>query len=170
MRSILMIGGIVVGAVVLLTVILVPLVGSQLPSQHTVSRSIVVQRKPAEVYAVVRDFGSAPSWRSDVRKVELTTLPGGKVGFREVGSQGTVNYEVSEDVPSQRLVTRITDTDLGYSGSWTYTFEAEQDATRVTITENGEVSNIVFRFISRFVFGHTATIDAYLASLSASLR
>jgi hypothetical protein len=165
MRSILVIGGVVVGVIV----VLVPLIGSQLPSHHTVSRSIVVPRKPAEVYAVVRDFSSAPSWRSDVQKTELTTLPDGKVGFREVGSQGTVNYELSEDVPSQRMVTRITDTDLGYSGSWTYTFAPEQDWTRVTITENGEVSNIVFRFMSRYIFGHTSTIDSYLASLAKRL-
>ena len=161
---------VIVGAVVVLVVALVPLIGSQLPSGHTVSRSVVYRRKPAEVYAVVRDFGSAPSWRTDVQEIQLTNLPDGKVGFREVGRQGTVNYELSEDVPSQRMVTRITDTDLGYSGSWTYTFEPEPEGTRLTITENGEVSNIVFRFMSRFVFGHTATIDSYLAALTRRLE
>jgi hypothetical protein len=40
------------------------------------------------------------------------------------------------------------------------------DAVGVTITEDGEVSNALFRFMSRYVFGHTATLDAYLASLA----
>ena len=63
------------------------------------------------------------------------------------------------------MVTRITDTDLGYAGKWTYVFAAEGRDTRLTITEDGEVSNVIFRFLSRYAFGHTATIDAYLTNL-----
>jgi hypothetical protein len=35
----------------------------------------------------------------------------------------------------------------------------------VRITEDGEVYNPIFRFMSRFVFGHTHTMDAYLRAL-----
>jgi hypothetical protein len=45
-------------------------------------------------------------------------------------------------------------------------FAAENGGTRVRITEDGEVSNVVFRFMSQYVFGHTATIDGYLSSLA----
>ena len=38
------------------------------------------------------------------------------------------------------------------------------------ITENGEVYNPLFRFMSRFVFGHTATIDKYLEDLGQVLH
>jgi hypothetical protein len=64
------------------------------------------------------------------------------------------------------MVTRIRDTDLGYAGQWTYTFAAENGGTRITIQEDGEVSNVFFRFMSRYIFGHTATLDAYLKSLA----
>jgi len=64
------------------------------------------------------------------------------------------------------MVTRILDTNLGYSGQWTYAFAAENGGTRVTITEDGEVSNVIFRFMSRYVFGHTATLDTYLNSIA----
>ena len=74
-------------------------------------------------------------------------------------------YELADDVPGQRMVTRITDTDLGYSGKWTYVFAPEGPNTRVSITEDGEVSNVIFRFLSRYAFGHTATLDTYLTSL-----
>lgn len=37
--------------------------------------------------------------------------------------------------------------------------------TQITITERGEVYNPIFRFMSRFVFSHHATIDAYLIAL-----
>ena len=111
---------------------------------------------------MVRDFSSAPKWRADVKRMEVET----PVYFREVGKHGTVNYELVEDVPAQRMVTRIRDTDLGYSGQWTYSFTPESSGTRVTIREDGEVSNVLFRFMSRYVFGQTSTIDSYLTSLA----
>jgi len=151
--------------VVGLAVVLVVLIGWRLPRQHSVSRSIVVHKPPESVYAVTRDFASMPKWRADLREVKVTTGPNGRVQFREEGKHGAVNYELVEDLPGQRMITRITDTDLGYAGKWTYVFEAEGSNTRLMITEDGEVSNLIFRFLSRYAFGHAATIDAYLTSL-----
>jgi len=73
---------------------------------------------------------------------------------------------LTDDVPDQRMVTKIRDTDLGYAGQWTYTFAAEDSGTRLTVREDGEVSNVIFRFMSRYIFGQTATIDSYLQSLA----
>jgi hypothetical protein len=50
-------------------------------------------------------------------------------------------------------------------GTWTFEFVPEGDGTRLTITERGEVYNPIFRFMSRFVFGHTATMDAFVENL-----
>ena len=158
----------IVGGLVLLAGIMA-LIGSRLPKAHVVSRSIHLRQSPQEVYAVVRDFGSAPKWRADVKQIEVDAQPGKPVYFREEAKHGTVNYELVEDVPAQRMVTRIRDTDLGYSGQWTYSFTPENGGTLVTITEDGEVSNVLFRFMSRYIFGHTATIDGYLESLAKRL-
>ena len=164
MRLLIIVAG-VIGGLILLAGI-VALIGSRLPRSHVASRSILLRKSPQEVYAVVRDFGSASQWRSDVKQMEVEAPQGGPVYFREVGKNGTINYELVEDVPAQRMVTRIRDTDLGYSGQWTYLFAPENDGTRVTIREDGEVSNVIFRFMSRYVFGQTATIDSYLTSLA----
>ena len=155
---------IVVGVIACLVVLvgIVALIGSRLPRSHVASRTILLHRAPQDVYAVVRNFESAPKWRSDVKQVEVE----GPLYFREVGKNGTVNYELVEDVPDEKMVTRIRDTDLGYSGQWTYFFAPENGGTLVTIREDGEVSNVLFRFMSRYVFGQTATIDAYLTSLA----
>lgn len=159
---------VVVGLVVVVALAagVVALIGSRLPQAHSASRSVLLHQSPQQVYSVVRDFKSAPAWRADVKAIDLEPQPNGKLHFREHGGQGTVNYELVEDVPGQRMVTRILDTDLGYSGKWTYVFAAENGGTRVTITEDGEVSNVLFRFMSRYVFGHTATLDSYLTSLA----
>jgi len=156
--------GIVAGLLVLAGI--VALIGSRLPKSHVASRSILLRRSSQDVYAVVRDFESAAKWRADVKRIEVDSPPGGPVRFREEAKHGTVNYELVEDVPAQRMVTRILDTDLGYSGQWTYMFAPENGGTRVTIREDGEVSNVIFRFMSRYVFGQTSTIDSYLTSLA----
>lgn len=151
--------------VVILIVAVVALIGSQLPRAHTASRSIVLRQPRPNVYAVIRDFKSAPAWRSEVKSIEVTETPGQKLRFLEHASDD-VNYEVVEDVPNQRIVTRILNTDLGYSGQWTYELTDENGGTRVKITEDGDVSNVLFRFMSRYVFGHTSTMDSYLTALA----
>jgi hypothetical protein len=163
-RLIFIVVGIIAGIALLAGVI--ALIGSQLPKGHTASRSLFLHQSPPNVYAVVRDFGSAPSWRSDVKRIDVEPQGGGPLHFREEGANGTVNYELVEDVPGKRIAMRILDTNLGYSGKWTYVFAAENGGTRVTITEDGEVSNVLFRFMSRYVFGQTATLDGYLTSLA----
>ena len=156
--------GIVGGLVVLVGI--VALIGSRLPKTHVASRTILLHRSPQDVYAVVRDFGSAPKWRADVKRIDVDAQQGQPVYFREEGKNGTINYELVEDVPPQRMVTRIRDTDLGYAGQWTYLIAPDGEGTRVTIRDDGEVSNVIFRFMSRYVFGQTATIDSYLTSLA----
>jgi hypothetical protein len=155
----------VLGGLILLVGIMA-LIGSRLPKNHVASRSIFLRKAPQDVYAVIRDFASMPEWRADVKQVDVEGPPGGPVYFREVGKHGTVNYELIEDVPGRRMVTRIRDTDLGYAGQWSYALAEENGGTRVTITEDGEVSNVLFRFMSRYIFGQTSTIDSYLTSLA----
>lgn len=143
--------------------------GNRLSANHTASRSISINRRVSEVYGTVRDLPNHTSWRPGLKSIEILPAEGGPIRFRENGSNGTVTYEITEDVPDRRMVTTIIDRDLGYSGSWTYNFEPQGEGTFLSITENGEVSNLVFRFMSNYIFGHTAGIDAYLKALSQHL-
>ena len=155
---------VLVTALVLLTGVVL-LIGAFLPRKHVASREIVLRQTPRDVYAVVRDFASLTTWRSDVKSVEMLAPVNGRVRFRENSSNGRITYELVEETPDAKLVTEIVDRDLGYFGSWTYEFLPDPSGTGLRITENGEVPNVLFRFMSRFVFGHTATMDAYLRSL-----
>jgi hypothetical protein len=122
--------------------------------RSTRESSFAPLRSP-DIHAVARDFESTPKWRTDVRSV--TSKPERPGSIREEGKRRVT--ELMEDVPARRT-TRITDTILGYAGKWTYVSRRRID-TRVTITEDGVVSNVIFRFLSRYAFGHTATIDTY---------
>jgi hypothetical protein len=77
-----------------------------------------------------------------------------------VASDTEVPVDIVERVEPSRLVTRIKP-GQPFGGSWII----EVADGRVSITEDGEVYNPIFRFLARFVFGHTATIEQALKKL-----
>jgi len=46
----------------------------------------------------------------------------------------------------------------------------EGGGTRLTITEDGEVYNPVYHVVSRFVIGHTRSLDRYLEDAAKRLN
>ena len=60
---------------------------------------------------------------------------------------------------------RIADPTLPFGGTWTYEIAPADSGSVVTITESGEVKSPIFRFMARFVFGYTSTMDGYLEAL-----
>lgn len=158
----------VILAVIVLIVIVVTIVGYSLPKAHVAARDTVFPRPPDDVFAALRDVQNYPAWRSDVKRVELLPQTA-TVNWREHGSNDTITFEFQELEPPRRIVSRITDPSLPFGGSWTYLLTPEPGGTRLSITEHGEVYNPLFRFMSRFVFGHTATLDRFLADLTRHL-
>jgi hypothetical protein len=143
---------------------LVLLVGAILPRRHLASRAATYRERPDALWATMTDFASAPTWRAGVKQVILADTDKSR-GFIEESDFGRVHFEVVEWIAPTRLVTRIADEDLPFGGSWTYEIASIGTSTRVTITENGEIKNPFYRFMSRFVFGQTKTIDDYLRAL-----
>jgi uncharacterized protein YndB with AHSA1/START domain len=150
-------------------VLIVLLVGWSLPVKHTATGEATFKSSPDSLYQLITDVDRFPQWRSSVKSVERLPDSAGKKRFREVGSDGTILYEVDSALPGQRLVTRIADKSLPFGGSWTHELIPRGDSTTLRITENGEVYNPIFRFMSRFVFGHSATIEKYLADLRTAV-
>jgi hypothetical protein len=155
------------GGAVLLLVIVVVVVGYLLPVAHVASRGATFRVPPDRVFAAVTEVAKFPEWRTDVKTVEI--LSEKPLRWREDGSNGVITFEVQERRPPTRLVTRIADPSLPFGGSWTYELTPADGGTRLTITEHGEVYNPVFRFMSRFVFGHAGTIEAFLTALTKRL-
>jgi uncharacterized protein YndB with AHSA1/START domain len=143
--------------------------GYALPVAHVATRDAVLPAQPERVFAAITDVEAYPKWRSDVEGVEVIARTP-RMQWRERGSDGTIAFEIEDSEPPRRLVIRITDRSLAFGGAWTFTLQPVEGGTRLTITENGEVYNPLFRVISRFVFGHTATIDKYLGDLQKHLR
>ena len=162
MRTLLIVVAAVAGVLMLL-IFGVVAIGASLPKRHVATRNASYRAKPEQLFALI---AGSQSWRSDVVKSETVTGANGRELMRETGRGGTtITYEVSDCNPPTSLTRRIATENLPYSGSWTYSLEPSGSGTLVRITEDGEVYNPVFRFVSRFVIGHTRTMDAYLRAL-----
>jgi len=161
-RYIVMLAGLLVVVVVIVVV-----VGASLPVKHTVTREATYRATPAQLFELIVNVSEYPTWQKSVSKVEILPEIDGKARARETNGGTAITYEFSDIVPNQRLVSRIADDKLPFGGSWTYELipASTGDTTTLRITENGEVYNVVFRFVSRFVMGHSATIDKYLEAV-----
>lgn len=162
MRWVLGIAGLLV-----LVILVVCAIGYMLPKSHVASVSARYAATPDSIWTSLTDVSAFPKWRPGVSRVELLPDENGQRGWREIGKHDAVTYRVVESVPTRLLVTRIADKNLPYGGSWTYELTPDGSGTRLTITENGEVYNPIFRFISRFVLGYTGTMEGVLRALAS---
>jgi hypothetical protein len=133
------------GAAVVVLVVAAWVAGLLLPVAHVASRSATFGARPEAVYSILADRAHYREWWDD----DTPTV-------------------VVENHPPERLVTRIAD-GLPFGGTWTFEVRAEGTGSRLTITERGEVYNPMFRVMSRYVFGHTATMDRFIAALETRL-
>jgi hypothetical protein len=128
---------IIVGGLVVLVAV-VGAVGAMLPRTHKASRTLRVRRPPEEVWPVL------------LRATQASSVPA----------------DVLESVPPHRLVTRVTEKEKNFGGTWTIAIASVPGGATVTITEDGWVVNPIFRFVSRLIIGHHATMDALLTTVA----
>ncbi|MGD0437439.1 MAG: hypothetical protein ABSB86_13330 [Bryobacteraceae bacterium] len=155
----------VLGVVVVLAG-LVALVGAALPVRHHATRKARFRVLPQVLYAVI---AGPPDWRLGVKRFAVLPEKDGRRQWWEEDSHGQkIAYEVLEDTAPTRLVVRIADPKLPFGGTWSYDIApAAGGGSELRITENGEIRNVIFRFMSRFILGYTATIETYLRDLGA---
>ena len=123
-------------------VALVALIGAALPRTHVASRSLTLRRSPEEIWPVI---------------------------MRATAASG-VPVDVVESDPPRRQVTRIKDTEKMFGGTWTVTIAPLATGSTLTITEDGWVGNPIFRFVSRYVMGHHATMDGMLKEVAKTFN
>lgn len=155
-----------IGAVLVL-VVLVVLIGLLLPKHHTVTRSTRFHATPQQLFALV---AGPQNWRPELAGSEDFTDEAGRRFTRETDRhKQIVVYELLDIDPPRGIQRRIATAGLPYSGVWNFTLQPADGGTTVQITEDGEVYNPVFRFVSRFILGHTASLDTYLRSLGKAI-
>jgi hypothetical protein len=125
---------------------LIGLVGYFLPVSHQASRSVELNQPPDVVWRLVADPDTYRRWwsGSDVKTV------------------------VVDSTPPARLVTKIVG-ETQFGGTWTLDITPIPTGSRITVTEHGEIYNVVFRALAKYVLGYTGTIDSFLEALKLQL-
>lgn len=156
---------ILAGCVILL-ILGVVAIGGILPKRHILSRCASYRATPEELFSLI---AGPQNWRPDIIHSEVVAGAGGREILRETSRKGeTTIYEVVDSNPPKSITRRIALQNLPYSGSWSYSLQPTAGGTIVRITEDGEIYNPVFRFMSRFILGQTSTMDAYLRALGSA--
>lgn len=152
-------------------VVIVAGAGALLPKEHQVQVSERFAIPPEQLWVVLTDLPSFPEWRSSVRKVERLPDQSGHESWRELDTHGDgIPYVTDVAEPPRRLVRRIADPTLPFGGQWELRLVPVNGGVELTIREEGEVRNVIYRFLSRFVFGHRRSIDGFMADLRAKLE
>jgi hypothetical protein len=164
MRWVLMIGG----GLVLLVVVMAA-VGAMLPRDHHATRKARFHVSPDALYAVL---AGPPDWRTGVKSFgELPDEGGRKRWWEEDTHRQKITYELVEAKPPARLVTRIAQPGLPFGGGWTFDIApVPGGGTELRVTEDGEIYNVIFRFMARFLFGYTGSIETYLRDLGVKFH
>jgi Polyketide cyclase / dehydrase and lipid transport len=139
----------IVLGILAVAIALIAIIGAMLPVKHKASRRARYRQSPEAVWAAISpDRDGRKMWRESI------------------GGNDPITFELIEANPPRRMVTRIADTNLPFGGAWTYEIEPLPDGSSLRVTEDGEVYNPIFRFVSRFIMGHTKSIDDRLRGLA----
>jgi hypothetical protein len=157
--------GIVLGVLVGLVAV-VWIIGALLPKGHVATRMARYKQPPEKVWEAITNVEGMKAWRSELKGVERMPGKNGKPAWVEdMGNFGKMPLEVEVLEPPRRLVTRIASTELPFGGTWTFEIAPAEEGATLRITETGEIYSPFFRFMSRFIFGYTSTLETYLKDL-----
>lgn len=160
-----------VAAVLTTMVLAVVVIGMLLPEHHVATKVYQFDATPYEVWNTIADFREQPRWRPKLKKVERLPAHNGHEVWKEIeGRDRQLSFETMECNPPHLLVRRIVDEGLPFGGSWTFEITPETSGCRLRITEEGEVRNAIFRFVSKFLIGHTASIETYAKNLKQEVE
>lgn len=161
MKWLVIIGGAVAGLAALVII-----VGAFLPRDHVATVAARILAPPDEVWRTITTPEEFPRWRPDVARVDMLAPGPNGPSWREHSRHGAITMVVDVAEPPHHLIARIADDHLPFGGYWDYRVEPDgAGASRVTVSEHGWVSNPLFRFVSRYVMGHTGSLEQYLRAL-----
>jgi uncharacterized protein YndB with AHSA1/START domain len=140
------------------------LIGSALPRAHETTRSALIDVPPHRLYPVLITPETYPEWRTGIARVDRADSD----RFTEHGPDGPITFRFLDRTPPSRLVVATDDPEQPFTGTWTFELLPEGAggvATRVRITERGEVPNPVFRVMAKLMMSPGETMETYLTDL-----
>ena len=145
--------------------------GAVLPRKHVATSTTRITTGPQVIWDTIIDHANDPKWRPELAKIERLPDHNSHPVWLETYKDG-MKLELEDTLADspKKLVREVHDTGDMFSGRWEITVtQLGAVYSEVRITEYGEVPNPFFRFMSRFVFRHTKSMEQYLQSLHNNL-
>ena len=99
--------------------------------------------------------------------IRLEDRDGREVWQEQRGRGDHLSYMVIAREPPRMVKMEIVD-NAQFGGTWTWIVEPTGEGECVlTITEDGEIHNPVFRFVARLIMGYDATMKKYHTDLAS---
>ena len=156
--------------IVLVLVVLIGavfVIGALLPEEHHASRTLITKQSPQALWDAINDHATEPQWREDVASVTSLGEREGKPVWQETYKDGNkVTLITTESKAPARMVRELTDLEGPFSGRWEIDIAPTPAGSNITVTEKGKVSNPFFRFVSKYIIGHTTFMERYLKGLA----
>ena len=145
----------------------VAVIGAMMPRTHRATSRITLTTPPEQVWPALRNLDALlGSWK-DLQSAGRRADQNGKEVWQQKAGGFEMKLIIEEATPMSRLVTRIdAPEDAAFGGTWTYVLTPAGSGTTVTITEDGYVSNPIFRVMMKVMGTHT-TLDGFLTGLAA---
>jgi len=161
MRWLLIGVGVVLGIVAVLAGL-----GYAMPNAHVAQAQAEYRASADSVYSVLSDIAGWPDWHPSVERLTpVEADPKGRT-WRISGPDGSMTVTLAGEDPPTRFTT-LADGGM-FIGRWTYHVEPRPTGTRVTITEEARIDNLVVRGLATFR-NQTATIERVLRALGDRL-
>ena len=156
----------IIAGILVALILAVVVIGLITPEQHQASRILKTKQSPQVLWDTINDHANEASWRDDITNVTSVGERNGKPVFQENYKDGnTLQLATTEAKPPNRMVREIAE-EGPFSGRWEIDITPASDGSTVRITEIGKVSNPIFRFVSKYVIGHTTQMEKYLTNLA----
>ncbi|TGM13242.1 hypothetical protein EHQ81_02535 [Leptospira selangorensis] len=148
-------------------IVLIVLSGYLLPKDHIASVEKDFPSSPESIFKIIRNVREYQVWRSGLKSVNIES----DTIWTESDSHGNnIRFGIIEERSPNYLRTKILSEDLPFGGGWEFEISQNGPTTKLKITEKGFVTNPLFRVLSKFVFGHDATMKTYLEDLNKKLE
>jgi hypothetical protein len=126
----------------------------------------VIPASQEKVWSLITDTASQANWRTGLKAVSPLPSQNGATCWAEVESGMTMPLCADVREAPVRQVVRIADPKLPFGGTWTYVLEpVGENATKVTITENGTTGPAMWRFVDHYILHEDGEIKQYLGDL-----
>lgn len=158
---------IIIVAVLAAIIIAIFAAGAVLPRKHVAWVMTTVQQPSPVIWQLISEHVNDPKWRPQLAAIERQPDRNGHpVWIETYKNDMKLELEDIASDPPRKLVREVRDTGNMFSGRWEIEITSvDSSRSSVKITEYGEVPNPFFRFMSRFVFGHTKSMTDYLIDL-----